>query len=193
MSGLVQQADFLVLPNVSPVHCATLTLAMWTPILVKLFKQPTPQQFLRSVTAAAFTSFLIGYHVHEKAILVILVPYALLVFSDVQSAKDYLFLSVLGTYSLFPLLFEPQEFLIKVTILLMVHSFMFLTLRRIYPELNLNKFEKSYLYGLVGHFVLAEVIIPIFLSHLEFLPLLLYSAYCSVGIMYSYAKLFLSV
>ena len=102
MTGLVQQADFSVLPNVSPVHCVSLTLVSWTPVLVKLFKQPSPQQFLKSVTVAAFSSFFFGYHVHEKAILVILVPYALLAFSDEQSAKDFFFLSFLGTYSLFP-------------------------------------------------------------------------------------------
>ena len=64
MTGLVQQADFSVLPNVSPVHCVTLTLASWTPVLVKLFKQPSPQPFLKSVTVAAFSSFFFGYHVH---------------------------------------------------------------------------------------------------------------------------------
>ena len=193
MSGLVQQADFLILPNVSPAHCATLTLVTLTPALVKLFKHPSPQLFLRSVTAAAFTSFFLGYHVHEKAILVILVPYALLVFSNLQSGKDFFFLSFLGTYSLFPLLFEAQEFLVKIVILLMIHSFMFVTLRKLYPEFKLDLFEKLYLYGLVGHFAVAEVIVPIFLARLEFLPLLLYSAYCSGGIVYSYYKLLVSV
>jgi alpha-1,3-glucosyltransferase len=193
MTGLVQQADFSLLPNVSPVHCVTITLAAWTPMLVKLFKHPTPQQFLKSVSTAAFTSYFFGYHVHEKAILVILVPYGLLAFSDGQSAKDYFFLSFLGTYSLFPLLFEAQELLVKIVILLMVHILMLSTLRKVYTELKLNRFEKVYIYGLVGHFLTAEVLLPIFLARLEFLPLLLYSAYCSVGIVYCYAKLFISV
>ncbi|KAL5250650.1 hypothetical protein ACHWQZ_G016398 [Mnemiopsis leidyi] len=190
MSGLVQQADFLVLPNVSPVHSATLTLVALTPVLVKLFKNPSPGLFLKSATAAAFTSFLLGYHVHEKAILVILVPYAMLVFSDVKHARDYYFLSFHGTYSLFPLLFEAQEFLVKIVILLMVHSFMSITLARMYPDLKLNMFEKLYLVGLVFHFLSAEVILPLLLPHLEFLPLLLYSAYCSIGVGYSYIKLY---
>jgi len=38
--------------------------------------RPTYSMFLASVTACAFGSFLFGYHVHEKAVLLILVPLA---------------------------------------------------------------------------------------------------------------------
>ena len=33
---------------------------------------------------------------------------------DAASARQYAFLNTVGTYSLFPLLFRPQEYLIKV-------------------------------------------------------------------------------
>lgn len=38
--------------------------------------RPTYSLFLASVTACGFGSFLFGYHVHEKAVLLILVPLA---------------------------------------------------------------------------------------------------------------------
>ena len=189
MSGLVQSADFLVLPNISPVHCATLTLVAMSPVLVKLFQQPSPTLFLKSVTYAALASFFFGYHVHEKAILVILIPYALLTFSDSCAARDYFFLSVVGTYSLFPLLFQVQELLVKVIIHLMLHSFLYPTFRRLHPEFALSGAEKLYLAGLVGHFLVAEVLLPIFLPRMEFLPLVLYSVYCAVGVLYSFFRL----
>lgn len=53
---------------------------------------------------------------HEKAILMVTVPLAIFaaVAGDAASARQYAFLNTVGTYSLFPLLFRPQEYLIKV-------------------------------------------------------------------------------
>ena len=42
--------------------------------LIKLWHQPTYKRFLKAVTLSAFTSFLFGFHVHEKAILLVLSP-----------------------------------------------------------------------------------------------------------------------
>ena len=42
--------------------------------LVKLWQQPSYKRFLQAVTLSAFTSFLFGFHVHEKAILLVLFP-----------------------------------------------------------------------------------------------------------------------
>ena len=190
MSGLVQQSEFLLLPNITATYCASLTLVLLTPVLVKLFKNPSPEMFLKSVTAAAFASYLCGYHVHEKAILVVLVPFALQVFYDSESARDYFFLSVHGTYSLFPLLFEIRELPVKVCILLMVHSFMYLLLKKIHVNFQIGTFEKMYMSGLAVHFILVEVVLPLFLPSLQFLPLLLYSGYCSIGIMYSFIRVY---
>lgn len=57
------------------------------------------------------------YHVHEKAILMVTVPaavFALAKHAPGDSVRQLFFLSVLSTYSLFPLLFRPQEYAIKV-------------------------------------------------------------------------------
>ena len=49
-----------------------------------------------------------GWHVHEKAILMVTLPLALLAFEDVQSSRLFLLLNTIGNYSLFPLLYRPQ-------------------------------------------------------------------------------------
>ena len=57
------------------------------------------------------------YHVHEKAILMVTVPAAVFALAERapgDSVRQLFFLSVLSTYSLFPLLFRPQEYAIKV-------------------------------------------------------------------------------
>ena len=66
------------------------------------------------VNAVCMCSFMLGYHVHEKAILVVTVPAAINAITDCRAAGNYLFLSTVGTYQLLPLLFTPTEYPIKV-------------------------------------------------------------------------------
>ena len=81
--------------------------------------RPTYSLFLASVTACGFGSFLFGYHVHEKAVLIILVPlsYALLLdpsdFSLLTVRRKHYIHAlritlVSGCVGLLPLLFTPQ-------------------------------------------------------------------------------------
>ena len=60
---------------------------------------------------------MLGFHVHEKAVLTVLIPMALHAVDDHQAARRYMLLSTAGTYALFPLLFELREYPIKVTVL----------------------------------------------------------------------------
>lgn len=86
-------------------------------------RRPDPAAFPAAVLYCTFCSFMLGYHVHEKAILMVAVPLGVLAAAGLMpagcaAAGDYLFLSTVGAYSLFPLLFEPQEYPIKVRPLL---------------------------------------------------------------------------
>ena len=42
--------------------------------MVKLWKTPTYKSFLTALTLCGYTSYMFGWHVHEKAILLVLVP-----------------------------------------------------------------------------------------------------------------------
>ena len=129
----------------------------------------------------------------ELALLVVLVPYGLLVFSEARHAQDYLFLSLVGTYSLFPLLFQLQELVIKICIFTMVHCLLYTLLKYRHPQLRFGQLEKVYLAGILPHFCVVEVLLPVFLPHLQFLPLLLTSVYCGLGVVYAFCRIYLTV
>ena len=57
---------------------------------------------------------MMGFHVHEKAVLTVLIPMALNAADNRTAASEYLLASTVGTYALFPLLFTAQEYPIKV-------------------------------------------------------------------------------
>ncbi len=63
---------------------------------------------------AGARSFMAGYHVHEKAALMVTVPLALDAARSRRAARDWLFLSATAHYALLPLLFTPAEYPIKV-------------------------------------------------------------------------------
>jgi hypothetical protein len=57
---------------------------------------------------------MLGYHVHEKAALGIVVPAALTAVANRKSARDFVLLVIVSTYALFPLLLGLAEYPIKV-------------------------------------------------------------------------------
>jgi alpha-1,3-glucosyltransferase len=83
------------------------------PALIKLFLHPTPTTFLGALTLTAYSSFLFGWHVHEKAILLVIIPFLLLCLHDRRHLGAFRPLAVAGHVSLFPLLFTFSEFPIK--------------------------------------------------------------------------------
>ena len=86
--GLVQDITHTVLPNISPLATAVITLMSMVPALVKLWLSPNSvTMFLRCLVLCAWSSFLFGWHVHEKAVLLIILPLAILALGSRQEAK----------------------------------------------------------------------------------------------------------
>ncbi|KAI5780142.1 glycosyltransferase family 57 protein [Peziza echinospora] len=111
--GRVGDTSFAVLPEITPGTTFRLTLLFQVLCLFKLFRRPTFPIFLRALTLCGFSAFLFGWHVHEKAILLILLPFSLLALSDRRYLGAFRPLAVAGHVSLFPLIFTPAEFPLK--------------------------------------------------------------------------------
>nr|XP_039318233.1 probable dolichyl pyrophosphate Glc1Man9GlcNAc2 alpha-1,3-glucosyltransferase isoform X3 [Saimiri boliviensis boliviensis] len=140
-SGLVQQFQHTVLPSVTPLATLICTLIAILPSIFCLwFKPQGPRGFLRCLILCALSSFMFGWHVHEKAILLAILP-----------------------------------------------------MRKEKPLFNWM--ETFYLLGLGPLEVCCEFVFPLTSWKLKypFIPLLLTSVYCAVGITYAWFKLYVSV
>ncbi|KAF5364244.1 hypothetical protein D9756_000732 [Leucocoprinus leucothites] len=105
--GLVGDTVFAVIPNVKPMHTFVITLIFQSVVLIKLWRNPTYKSFLTALTLCGYSSFLFGWHVHEKAVLLFLVPLSLLAAERHAYFRTFILCSVAGIFGLFPLIFTP--------------------------------------------------------------------------------------
>ncbi|GJN90864.1 hypothetical protein Rhopal_003878-T1 [Rhodotorula paludigena] len=222
--GLIGATTFGVLPNVTPRHCFAITFGITAIFLVKLWFDPSYKRFLDSVVLAAMTSFLFGWHVHEKAVLLFLIPLTLTATDDDNHFRAFVIATTAGVFGLFPLLIKPAETPIKLTYSLVWAVVVLPQLRRVVyrPLPNLfsvliDKAETLYLLGFVAvqicesHFFIVPQLqtcspasllngsctepaavaqaMTVSETSMEFLPLLLTSVYCAVGIVWSWLRL----
>nr|CAG4644824.1 EOG090X06YP [Leptodora kindtii] len=192
--GLVQEFHHDVLPSIGPLTTLVCTLLAFIPAVVILLKRPNqPWYFVRAVILCAFASFLFGWHVHEKAILLIIIPLTLFATTSASDCRLYLLLSVIGHTSLFPLLFTSFENVIKVIAVLLfsIASYSFLVALHCNPrsKASMIKFypwERIYFFGLVlvaFYECCLHSLLGVNFS-LPFLSLLVMSVYCAVGVLY---------
>ncbi|KAF9646765.1 glucosyltransferase [Thelephora ganbajun] len=194
--GLVGDTVFAVIPNIQPFHTFAITLSVLMVFMVKLWVTPTYKSFLAALTLCGYTSYMFGWHVHEKAILLVLVPLSLLAAENHAYFRTYLIASVAGIYSLFPLLFTPAESLIKLIYSLVWAIIVLLPMqRRVYefPRslafVVLDTLERLYIAGFVPLHLVVTIFPYVFGPSKEFLPLLLTSVYCAVGLVWAFIRL----
>ncbi|XP_006460000.1 hypothetical protein AGABI2DRAFT_202561 [Agaricus bisporus var. bisporus H97] len=205
--GLVGDTIFAIIPNVKPIHTFIITLAFQLVVLVKLWRNPTYKSFLTALTLCGYTSFLFGWHVHEKAVLLFLVPLSLLATERQAYFRTFVICSVAGVFGLFPLIFTPGESIIKVLYSICWFALVYVPLHRQvyeYPRslvfVVMDILEKVYLAGFPFLLVLTTLI-PAYTnrrvnekvddnnSRMDFLPLMMTSVYCAIGIVWGYIRL----
>ncbi|PKI84851.1 Alg8p [Malassezia vespertilionis] len=190
--GIVGDTVFGVLPSVQPSACFLLAALPMLVYTAKLWTRPTYRALLLCVSLCALTAFAVGWHVHEKAILLVLVPLSLAAPSAYAYARAWELLSAAGIVSLFPLLHTPLETPVKlgyaaIWFVVVRH----IVLRRVLRPMPSNAqailhfLETQYMRGLcllavatnVGWPLLAASDAAAGLARYEFLPLLATSVF----------------
>jgi alpha-1,3-glucosyltransferase len=191
--GLVGDSSFAVLPDIVPLTCFLLTLGTQIPVLLRLLYKPTWETFVGAVTLCGYASFLFGWHVHEKAILLVIIPFSLVALRDRRYFGAFRPLAVAGHVSLFPLLFTAAEFPIKIVYTIFWLVLFLLTFDRLAPASSerrlflLDRFSILYIalsIPLIAYCSLFHGII--FGSRYEFLPLMFISSYSAIGVVSSW-------
>ncbi|KAG1806920.1 glycosyltransferase family 57 protein [Suillus plorans] len=196
--GLVGDTVFAVIPNIKPIHTFIITIIFQMVYLIKLWSAPTYKSFVAALTLCGYASYMFGWHVHEKAILLVLVPLTLLASENYAYYKTFVIASVAGIFSLFPLIFTPAETLLKIVYSVIWGAMILYPLhKQLYefpsslPWVLLESFENAYLYG----FAFLQAFVTLFPlmtggnPDTEFLPLMATSVYCAMGLIWSFIRL----
>jgi len=191
--GLVGDTSFAVLPEITADKTLMLTVLFQLIPLIKLFFDPTWDTFIGAVTLCGYASFLFGYHVHEKAILLVIIPFSLIALKDRRYLGAFRPLAVAGHVSLFPLLFTAAEFPIKTIYTIFWLVLFLLAFDRLAPASSgrrvflLDRFSLLYIAVSIPLIAYCEGVHGmIFGKKFQFLPLMFMSSYSAVGVLGSW-------
>ncbi|OQV11448.1 putative dolichyl pyrophosphate Glc1Man9GlcNAc2 alpha-1,3-glucosyltransferase [Hypsibius exemplaris] len=202
--GLVGGQEHSVLPSISPGFTMALTVIGMLPALWYLWTAKTGEKFIRGLTTCTLASFLFGWHVHEKAILLAVVPFTWVAISNARDARLYLLLIISGYYGMHPLLFTAPEVPLKFMLIILYCYTAFRMFKDRFAahgclqRLTLPLLDWRESLYVLGFFVLElyNCLVHDCVLHLggrlPFLPLMLTSMYSAVGVFYVYIQLILS-
>ncbi|XP_077276015.1 ALG6/ALG8 family glucosyltransferase xit [Temnothorax americanus] len=186
--GLVQEQNFLILPTPTPIVTFILTFVTMLPALWCLLCKKSymnSRHFVRCIVLCALSSFMFGWHVHEKAILTAIIPLCVLATIYAEDARIFIILSTAGQTALLPLLYPDNLSSLKLMLLLtyMLSSILILTNQHGGPLLQLH--EWLYVISLPLVTIYEVVLHKLLLGDkLPFLPLAFTSVYCAIGVTY---------
>ncbi|KAG4305997.1 hypothetical protein PORY_000907 [Pneumocystis oryctolagi] len=192
--GLVGDSFYGILPNITPTMTFIITFFFQIIYLTKLFIKPTYNVFLGAVILCGFSSFIFGWHVHEKAILMVIIPFSLLALKDRRYFTAFCPLAVAGYVSLFPLIFTPLESFIKF-----IYTITWLLVFLVSSEIMVPASTKRVFLLNRASSIYISMFIPLLMyttffhdlifgltEKYQYLPLMLISTYCSLGILCSW-------
>ena len=161
--------------------------------LVKLFLVPNWETFIGAVTLCGYASFLFGWHVHEKAILLVMVPFSLLALKDRRYLGAFRPLAVAGHISLLPLLFTAHEFPVKTAYIILWLTLFLPSFDKLAPVPSkprvffLDRFSLFYNIVSIPLTLYCSIIHElVFGQQYEFLPLMFTSTYSAIGVVGSW-------
>lgn len=161
--------------------------------MTKLFRKPTWNVFIGAVTLCGYASFLFGWHVHEKAILLVIIPFSLLALKDRRYLGAFRPLAVAGHVSLFPLLFTAAEFPTKTVYTVFWLILVLLVFDRVAPVAPrprvflLDRFSLLYITVAIPLIMYCSILHNlVFGPKYEFIPLMFTSSYSAIGVVGSW-------
>lgn len=200
--GLVEDVAFVILPQITPKLTFILTVFYQILAVIPLLFDPSFVRFIGSLTLCGLASYLFGWHVHEKAILLVIVPFSFLVVCDRRLLSSFMLVTAAGYVSLFPLLYESRDFLLKCLYTIawcIIYFYAFKKTSKLSSSVQrrvffLDRLSTIYIFSLIA-LVFSVQFLDVMnwrcqsFQRFEFLGLMSYSVYCSLGIISSWIGL----
>ncbi|CAN8070733.1 unnamed protein product [Agarophyton chilense] len=184
-----ENAPFVHLPNPTPFICTALVVISITLVLRRLYENPSVDNLILSTSVNLHSSFLFGWHVHEKAALLTLYPLILGSLVSKEMHGLFLLFSLASQFAMFELVRRPAEEIFVVLHFVAYHML-------VVSQLSLSGLKglmlTAYAIGLLTIEAYAGVFgvhHMIFSDRLQFLPILLVSVYSAAGIVVSFLDL----
>lgn len=180
--------ESIYFPELTPNQVAVILLLSLIPAMKLAWKAASlkdaaaEQQtlFVLSIVYSSISSFMFGYHVHEKAIMTAIIPLIFLSFRSLPFARLFLRLCTVGHFGLLPLLFRPQELLLKVLLHTTYLAVSYVILKGVHEDTTVTMYDKVGVCFLGLVLFYSDVIHPLFFKGaMEFLPLMLMSLTCA--------------
>lgn len=169
---------FMGLPEPSPMLCALSTFICQIPALQVASARKTNVKLIQSVVYCSFCSFMLAYHVHEKAIMTALIPLTLLVCeTHLRNLHSLIFwqVSLWGLLGLFPLFFFSTELSFKIVSYVSYLAFCAFLSKGPFGDF------RQFCAILAGAVVIILEVVPV-QGKWEFLPLMITSTVCAFGL-----------
>ncbi|KXZ50402.1 hypothetical protein GPECTOR_16g575 [Gonium pectorale] len=187
--GFNCQTRFAFLPQVSGAAAALAVLAAQAPCLLALWvgdgrPQYIRRTFARSLSYSLLCGFVFGFHVHEKWILMALLPLAVDAVSDRPAGRRFLLLSTAGHYAFMPLIW-PQEMYGVKTLLLLSYFLKAPEFLGLLDTCYLTGFVVFELYGSFVH----PYAFPVMAARSPLLMQTATSVYCAAGVLAVWAEM----
>ena len=182
--GVIEDGDqkFNFLPEITPLHCAILSFGITIIGIQKIMSNNTlrdPKLLIKSIVFSGWTCFMFGWHVHEKAILTVIIPLTIL---NMENFSSHWWLTTcIGHFSLFGLFFTPWENTLKILLLVAFQGYFWTDKVRNDHRLIAYGCALVWLYVQFGHDY-------IFGNTMEFLPLMATSVYSTLGLGFAYLE-----
>ncbi|KAL4504169.1 hypothetical protein ABPG72_021007 [Tetrahymena utriculariae] len=206
-SGVVQVTQFDILPEIKPLYTIIAILIISLPLWYKILRNPKATNVLLYSSIQMLIFYMLGYHVHEKAILLPLGIYQLWAIGKQSRSRFVLLFSFVSGVGLLPLLPEHSETGTKLIGLFIYHLAYWAYLKRDcyrqtsnfedYKKYGMNFFAKFILfsgtviaiYGNVIHYIIFQKSENKF----EYLPLMMHSVYGGLLNLYFLFEMYLEL
>ena len=208
------------MPNITPIHTLIATLVFLVPLF--FVQTSKKERLLISTILSGYSFFLFGWHVHEKALLLVYIPMTLLAFDvsfliecygssqkrdsldntkvdrhwfqNIKYLDTFILLSIITPVTQFPLIFTPLEDIVKYFLTISYLILLVCLLRLIYRLPFSQIVSKTNSFFALAIFVLEVYKVHghqmLFKDSMDFLPLMLTSFICALGVTLSYAQFF---